>query len=140
MTLPDWKSLNTTISKLMKWRKVYEKGRKHCWKRRYCAFTSNFSFSHTIFKRLPLKTLKNKSLFRKGLSPFVPLHGSFSNKPFCAIAWLMFKQALLFTCPNYKYFENTVGEKIPRYEQFLLFSTVFSTLWKNVLPFSSNLK
>ena len=41
------------------------------------------------------------------------------------------KQALVFTCLEYKSFEN---------EQFLLFSTVFSTRLEIFLPFSSNLK
>ena len=30
--------------------------------------TSNFSFSHSVFKRLVLQTSKNKGLFGKGLS------------------------------------------------------------------------
>ena len=29
--------------------------------------TSNFSFSHSVFKRLALQTRKNQGLFRKGL-------------------------------------------------------------------------
>ena len=38
------------------------------------------------------------------------------------------KQALVFTCLQYKSFENTVGKgEIARNEQFLLFPTVFST-------------
>ena len=40
-----------------------------------------------------------------------------------------------------KPFENTVGKgEIARYEQFILFPTVFSTRLDNFLPFSSNLK
>ena len=42
-------------------------GRKHCGKRRNC-FMSNFSFSHSVFKRLALQTYKNPGLFGKGLS------------------------------------------------------------------------
>ena len=38
------------------------------------------------------------------------------------------KQALVLTCLQYKFFENTVGKgEIARNEQFLLFPTVFST-------------
>ena len=38
------------------------------------------------------------------------------------------KQALVFTCLQYKFFENTVGKgEIAHDEQFLLFPTVFST-------------
>ena len=51
------------------------------------------------------------------------------------------KQALVYTCLQYKSFENTVGKgEIARKEQFLLFPLVFSTRLKNFLPFSSNLK
>ena len=50
------------------------------------------------------------------------------------------KQALVFTCLQYKSFENTVGKgEIAHNEQFLLFP-VFSNHLENFLPFSSNLK
>ena len=50
-------------------------------------------------------------------------------------AWPFPEQALVFTCPNYKSFENTVGKgEIALKEQFLFFS-VFSTGFKNFLPF-----
>ena len=46
------------------------------------------------------------------------------------------KQALVFTCLQYKSFENTVGKgEIARNEQFLLFPHVFSTHLKKFLPF-----
>ena len=49
--------------------------------------------------------------------------------------------SLVFTCLQYKSFENTVGKgEIARNEQFLFFPTVFSTLLEDFLPFSSNLK
>ena len=49
------------------------------------------------------------------------------------------KQALVFTCLQYKSFVITVGERrIARNEQFLLFPTVFSTLLETSLPFSLN--
>ena len=35
-----------------KWKKVIQMGRKHCGKRRNLLVTSNFSFSHSVFKRL----------------------------------------------------------------------------------------
>ena len=51
------------------------------------------------------------------------------------------KQALVFKCLQYKYFENTMGKgEIARNEQFLLFPTVFSNCLENFLSFSSNLK
>ena len=51
------------------------------------------------------------------------------------------KQAVVFTCLQYKSFENTAGKgEIASNEQFLLFPTVFSTLLENFLPFSTNLE
>ena len=51
------------------------------------------------------------------------------------------KQALVFTCLQYKPLENTVekGEIAPD-EQFLLFPQCFLPVLENFLPFSSNLK
>ena len=42
--------------------------RKHCGKKEKLLVTSNFSFSHSVFKRLVLQTCKNQGLFRKGLT------------------------------------------------------------------------
>ena len=51
-----------------------------------------------------------------------------------------FNSSLVFTCLQYKSFENTVGKaEITHYEQFLLFP-VFSTCMETFLPFSTNLK
>ena len=48
------------------------------------------------------------------------------------------KQAPNYTCMQYKSFENTFGKaEIAHYEPF---STEFSTLLENFLPFSLNLK
>ena len=49
------------------------------------------------------------------------------------------KQALVFTCLQYKPFENAMGKEITRNEEFLLFPQ-FSTLLENFPPFSSTLK
>ena len=49
------------------------------------------------------------------------------------------KQALVFTCLQYKSFENTAGKgEIARNEQFLLFPQCFLPILENFLPFSSN--
>ena len=47
--------------------KFTKKGRKH-WEKEKLLVTSNFSFSHSVFKRLALQIRKNKDLFWKGLS------------------------------------------------------------------------
>ena len=50
------------------------------------------------------------------------------------------KRALVFTCLQYKSFENAMGKgEIARNEQFLL-CPVFSTLLQNILPLISNLE
>ena len=46
------------------------------------------------------------------------------------------KQALVFTCLQYKFFENTVGKgEIAHYKQFLLFSPCFLPIWRIVCHF-----
>ena len=51
------------------------------------------------------------------------------------------KQALVFTCLQYKSFANTEGKgEIALYEQFLLFPSVCSFCLQNFLPFLSNSK
>ena len=43
-------------------------GRKHCRNRRNLLVTSNFSISHSVFKRFVVQTHKNQGLFGKGLN------------------------------------------------------------------------
>ena len=38
------------------------------WEKEKLLVTSNFSFSHSVFKRLVLQTRKNQGLFGKGLN------------------------------------------------------------------------
>ena len=52
-------------------------GRKHCWKKEKLHLTSNFSFSHSVFKRLAQQTFKYQGLFGKELFFFLSLN-SFS--------------------------------------------------------------
>ena len=40
---------------------------KTLWEKEKLLVTSNFSFSHSVFKRLVLQTRKNQGLFGKGL-------------------------------------------------------------------------
>ena len=46
----------------------YLNGQKTLWEKEKLLITSNFSFSHGVFKRLELKTHKNQGLFGKGLT------------------------------------------------------------------------
>ena len=49
-TLPNWETLQMTISNLMKWLKVFQIGRKHCGKRRNYSWRAISSF-HTVFSK-----------------------------------------------------------------------------------------
>ena len=46
----------------------YPNRKKTLWEKDKLLITSNFSFSHSVFKRLVLQTRKNQGLFGKGLS------------------------------------------------------------------------
>ena len=48
------------------------KGLKTLWEKEKLLVTSDFSFSHSVFKRLVLQTRKNQGLFGKGLRAGVP--------------------------------------------------------------------
>ena len=71
----------------------------------------------------------------------IAVNQHFLHFPQCFLSHKPFpKKALVFTCLQYKSFENTVGKgETARNKQFLLFP-VFSILLENFLPFSSNLK
>ena len=85
LNLPNSNSLQTTISNLMKCQKVLQMGKKNSVKKGEIAryeqfllfpqcfqkqFTSNFFFSHSVFKRLFLQTHKKQGLFEKGLTHY----------------------------------------------------------------------
>ena len=53
--LPNWKSLQTTISNLKKMEDSSTNGLKTLWEKEKLLVTSNFSFSHSVFKRLVLE-------------------------------------------------------------------------------------
>ena len=51
----------------MKMAQCSSNGQKTLWEKEKLLVTSNFSFSHSVFKRLVLQTGKNQGLFGKGL-------------------------------------------------------------------------
>ena len=57
-----------TILNLMKMEESYRKRSKTLREKEKLLVTSNFSFSHSVFKRLVLHTRKNQGLFGKGLN------------------------------------------------------------------------
>ena len=60
-------SKESAISILMNMTKSFQKGYKTLWEKEKLLVTSNFSFSHSVFKRHILYTRKNQDLFGKGL-------------------------------------------------------------------------
>ena len=67
-TLPNSKTLQTTILNWTKMAKGNPKEWKTLWEKENLLITSKFSFSHSVFKRPVLHTRKNKSLFGRGLN------------------------------------------------------------------------
>ena len=66
-TTPNSKSFQTTISNLMQIAESSPKWVENTVGKGEIARTSNFSFSHSVFKRPVLQTRKNQGLFGKGL-------------------------------------------------------------------------
>ena len=90
---------------------ISQNGLKTLWEKEKLLVTSNFSFSHSVFRRLVLQTRKNQGLFGKGLT-------TLKKEPF----------------------ENIVGKGENAGNQyFLLFPTMFSTIPKTNLNFFSNI-
>ena len=59
---------------MMKMAESYLNGQKTLWEKEKLLVTSNFSFSHSVFKRLELQTRKNQGLFGKGLILYQTTH------------------------------------------------------------------
>ena len=70
------------------------------WEKEKLLVISNFSFSHSVFKRLELQTRKNKGSFGKGLDHASEMHQ----------AILAFKSLSL--SPSYKKFETATFENL----------------------------
>ena len=58
----------TTISNLMKMAESFQNDQKTLWEKEKLLVTSNFTFTHRVFKRPVLQTHKNQGLFGKGLN------------------------------------------------------------------------
>ena len=67
-TFPNWRSLQMTISNLMKMAESSWNGQKTRWEKKKLLVMSNFSFSHSVFQILVQQTHKNQGLFGKGLN------------------------------------------------------------------------
>ena len=60
--------MRTTISNVMKMAESSPNGSKTLWEKEKLLASSNFSFSHNVFKRLILQIRKSRGLFGKGLN------------------------------------------------------------------------
>ena len=105
--------LFTTQSRLLTTLK--QKPFENIWKNVKMLVTSILSFSHNVFY-----PSQNKALFL--IYIYFVICNCFEFGPVLTLP----KQALVFTCLQYKPFENTVGKgEIARNEQFLLFQLCF---------------
>ena len=77
--LPNWKSLQIAISNLTKMVESYPSGKKTLWEKEKLLVTSNFSFSHSVFKSLVSQGRQKVSLCGNGLNLgfFRPLENVF---------------------------------------------------------------
>ena len=87
------------------------------------ACTSNFSFSHNVFKRLLLQTHQKRSLRGNGLTHYqTTILDSSKLKEFADDNFKLYENGREL----FKPVENTVGKgEIARYKQFLLFPQCF---------------
>ena len=70
-----------------KWQRVHKRGRKKHWEKEKLLVTSNFSFSHGVFKRLVLRSRKskNKDLFGNGLICGLQIFWIWTRPRFCLL-------------------------------------------------------
>ena len=89
----------------------YLNGQKTMWEKEKLLVTSNFTFFHSVFKRLLLQTRKNQGLFGKGLTHYQTTN--FRLKEFADDNFKFDKNDRKLS----KRVENTVGKgEIARYE------------------------
>ena len=112
----DWSKLNECADVNFKFDEndgKFPKWEETMWEKEKLLVASNFSFSHSAFKRLVLQTHKNQGLFGKGLT----LH----------------QIILTFNHPKMEAFEN-IG-----FQHFLLFPQCFLPFPKQISIFLPNL-
>ena len=119
-----------------------QKALKTLWEKEKLLVTSNFSFSHCVFKRLVLQTSKNQGLFGKQLKhPLIQYRGeiflcsigqnfsTIKKSQVNIIMWckkFYFYQTICFFCP-----ETTVGnrkEKKKSVTRTISFPTIYVAL------------
>ena len=83
-TLPNWKTLQTTIQK-WKWQKVNQKSRKHCGKRRNCSLRAISSFPTVFSKSLFSQGRQKVSFCGNGLKLLNEWEKNTNNEFFCCV-------------------------------------------------------
>ena len=120
LTLSNWKTLQATISNLMKMAESSPNRFKTLWEKENFLIMSNFSFSNNVFKRLLLQTGKNQGLFGKGWTTSWIVRSLVQIESICRP---QNKCKLKFVLARV---ENMVGKgKNTGYQHFLLFSQCF---------------
>ena len=94
--LPYMAILGSTSSAANKWGYNYLIGKKTLWEKEKLLVTSNFYFSHKVFKSCLLLICQNEYLWSKGLKP--KAYKLFENND-ADLSWLFFffKEANLFS-------------------------------------------
>ena len=84
-------------------KKVLQVVRKH-WEKEKLLITSNFSFSHRVFKGLVLQTRKNQGLFGKGLNDRVDLENIVGKGKNAGYQYILLKTQsfLVLAYPRFK--------------------------------------
>ena len=80
----NWKRLQTTISNLVKMAESTPNRWKTLWEKEKLLVTSNFSFSHNVFKRHVLQTRKTRAFFWEKVKASTGRHRSRSACADCA--------------------------------------------------------
>ena len=114
-------------------------GYKTQWEKEKLLVTSNFSFSHSVFKRLVQQTHKNQGLFGKGLSFSKGINSIPSNK------FQDSSKLKEFADDNFKFDENGIkfpnGQKTLWEKEKLLVTSNFScshSVFKRLLKTGKN--
>ena len=97
--------LQTTISNLLKMAESSQKGEKTQWEKEKLLIASNFSFSHSVFKRPVLQTRKNQGLFGKGLN-VSSIYTHFNTMKKKTLWKTLLKKMKLLKMSNFTYFQN----------------------------------
>ena len=154
---------NNRSKNMDKWRNKYlTEQKKTLWEKEKLLLTSNFFFSHNVFKSCLLLMCQNEYLWSKGLKSIVEKGENAGKQPFFFCFPIMVSKASLFrfvkswdcmvqswnvyqtksrTLTNLrkKAFKNIVGKiENDGNQHFVLLSTKFWTVFKSKIPYLEN--